>query len=142
SEIGHGGMGRVYLAARADGEYEQEVAIKLLRPGRDTPDTLRRFRVERQILATLNHPHIARLFDGGITDDGQPFIVMEHVEGKPIDAYCDEQHLDVRDRLLLFASVADAVQHAHRNLIVHRDLKPSNVVVTPEGEIKLLDFGI
>jgi serine/threonine-protein kinase len=141
-QIGRGGMSRVYLAARADGAFEQQVALKVLRPGLDAEIDRNRFRAERQILATLDHPHIARLLDGGITDDGAPYLVLEHVDGQPIDAYCNEQSLDVAARLRLFVDVADATQHAHRRLVVHRDLKPSNIFVTRDGAVKLLDFGL
>jgi eukaryotic-like serine/threonine-protein kinase len=141
-EIGRGGTGTVYLAKRDDGTFEQLVAVKLLRRGLDTDDVLARFRAERQILASLSHPSIARLQDGGAAADGRPYLVMELVEGKPITAYCDEEGLTVDERLALFERVAGAVQYAHRNLIVHRDLKPSNILVTADGLPKLLDFGI
>ena len=141
-EIGRGGMGRVYRASRVDGQFDQTVAIKLLKRGLDTDETVARFLRERQILARLEHPHIARLLDGGATDDGRPFLAMEHVEGLPITRWCEEHRASVAERLDLFALVAAAVQHAHRNLIVHRDLKPSNILVTAAGEPKLLDFGI
>ncbi len=141
-EIGHGGMSRVFLAARADGQFEQEAALKLLRPGLDSDVDRGRFRAERQILASLDHPNIARLLDGGVTDDGQPFLVLEFVAGKPIDQFCEEHALPIRERLRLCVTVCDAVQYAHRTLVVHRDLKPSNVLVTPHGVVKLLDFGL
>ena len=140
--IGAGGMGTVYLAERADGAFEQRVALKLIRSGLGHDDFLRRFLRERQILARLEHPHIARLVDGGADDRGQPFFAMEYVAGVPLSAYCDKQQLDVRARLALFAQVCEAVHYAHQNLVVHRDLKPSNVLVTQEGQVKLLDFGI
>ena len=140
--IGQGGMGIVYLAERADGQFEKEVALKVIKRGMDTDEIVRRFRHERQILARLEHPHIARLYDGGVTEDGRPFFVMEHVEGKPIDSYCRHHALDVTARLRLFQAVCEAVQYAHRNLVVHRDLKPSNILVTADGTPKLLDFGI
>lgn len=140
--VGRGGMGTVYLAERADGQFEQRVAVKLLRRGLDTDDLLQRFLAERQILASLNHPNIARLLDGGATEDGRPYLVMEYVEGRPIDVYCDESRLAVRERLEHFLTVAEALRHAHRNLVVHRDLKPSNILVSRAGEVKLLDFGI
>lgn len=140
--IGRGGMSTVYRAERADGQFEQVVAIKLLRSHLGTTDFVQRFRAERQILASLNHPNIARVFDGGTTDDGRPYLVMEHVEGVPITTHCDEQRLNLRERLALFGVVASAVQHAHKNLIVHRDLKPSNILVASDGTVKLLDFGI
>ena len=135
-------MGAVYLAARADDEYRKEVAIKLVRRGLDTEDILRRFRNERQILAQLDHPNIARLIDGGTTDDGLPYFVMEYVNGEPINAYCDANALLTTERLKLFRKVCAAVTYAHQNLVIHRDLKPSNILVTQEGEPKLLDFGI
>ncbi|MEP6569510.1 MAG: serine/threonine-protein kinase [Acidobacteriota bacterium] len=141
-EIGRGGMGTVYLAERADEQFEKLVAIKLLRRGMDTEDIVRRFRTERQILASLEHPHIARLIDGGMTADGLPYFVLEYIEGKPLDQYCDEHKLPTAERLRLFRQVCAAVQYAHQNLIVHRDLKPSNILVTATGEPKLLDFGI
>jgi len=141
-ELGYGGMGMVFLAERADGEFEQTVALKLLRNGITSEEQIRRFRFERQILATLNHENIARLYDGGITEDGQPYFAMEYVEGRPIDEYCDARNLSLKQRLNLFLEVCDAVQYAHRNLIVHRDLKPGNILVTDEGKVKLLDFGI
>src|SRR6056297_381956 len=128
-EIGRGGMSVVYLAER-EAPYRQRVAVKLLRPGLVTSDLVRRFLAERQILATLDHPNIARLLDGGVTDDGRPYFVMELVEGQPITDYCDGHRLSVDDRLVLFERVCEAVQYAHRNLVVHRDLKPSNVLVT------------
>jgi serine/threonine protein kinase len=135
-------MGAVYLAARADDQFKKRVAVKLLRRGLDSEDILRRFRHERQILASLDHPNIARLLDGGMTDDGLPYFVMEYIEGTPLDRYCDERRLSTTERLKLFRQVCAAVYHAHQNLIVHRDLKPSNILVTKDGEPKLLDFGI
>jgi len=141
-EIGRGGMGVVLLAVRDDDQFKKHVAIKLLRRGMDTEDILRRFRNERQILASLEHPHIARLIDGGMTEDGLPYFVLEYVEGEPLDKYCDEHRLTTPDRLQIFSKVCAAVQYAHQNLIVHRDLKPSNILVTSAGEPKLLDFGI
>jgi serine/threonine-protein kinase len=141
-EIGRGGLGAVYLAARADEEYRKEVAIKLIRRGLDTEDILRRFRNERQILAQLDHPNIARLIDGGTTEEGLPYFVMEYVAGEPINLYCDAVALSVAGRLELFRKVCAAVTYAHQNLVIHRDLKPSNILVTAEGEPKLLDFGI
>lgn len=141
-EIGRGGMGGVYLAARADDQYRKRVAIKLIRRGMDTEDILRRFRNERQILASLDHPNIARLLDGGTTADGLPYFVMEYIEGKSINDYCDTHKLSTIERLKLFRTVCAAVHYAHQNLVVHRDLKPSNIVVTTEGVTKLLDFGI
>src|SRR5690606_10203005 len=136
------GMGTVYQAERCDGQFEQTVAIKVVKRGMDTEEILRRFRAERQTLAALDHPHIARLLDGGVTPDGRPYLVMEYVGGKPIDVYCDEHRLKIRERLALFRAVCDGVHHAHQNLVIHRDLKPSNILVTPQGVPKLLDFGI
>jgi eukaryotic-like serine/threonine-protein kinase len=141
-EIGHGGMGTVFLASRADDQYRRAVAIKLIRRGMDTDSILSRFRHERQILASLDHPNIARLLEGGTTDDGLPYFVMEYIEGQTIDQYCDTRKLTTADRLKLFRTVCSAVQYAHQNLIVHRDIKPSNILVTSEGVPKLLDFGI
>ncbi len=141
-EIGHGGMGEVYRACRADGQYEKEVAIKLVRGGYDTASVLDRFRHERQILASLDHPNIARLLDGGTTEDGIPYLVMELIEGTPIDRYCDVNQLNVNQRLRLFVQVCGAVQYAHQRLVIHRDIKPGNILVTKEGVPKLLDFGI
>lgn len=140
-EIGRGGMGTVYLAARADDEYKTRVAIKLIKRGMDTDDILRLFRNERQILASLNHPNIARLFDGGTTEDGLPYFVMEYIEGLPLGRYCEEHQLAADERLQLFRTIC-SVSHAHQNLVVHRDLKPSNILITYEGEPKLLDFGV
>ncbi|MBM4186663.1 MAG: serine/threonine protein kinase [Gemmatimonadetes bacterium] len=140
--IGRGGMGEVYRARRADAQYEQQVAIKLIRPGRDTDDLMRRFRTERQILARLVHPNIATLLDGGVTDQGQPYLVMQYVDGQPLTTHANERGLDLEARLQLFLTVCEAVQFAHANLVVHRDLKPSNILVTTRGEVRLLDFGI
>jgi eukaryotic-like serine/threonine-protein kinase len=141
-EIGKGGMGSVYLAVRADQQFSQYVALKLVKRGMDTDEVLRRFRHERQILAGLSHPNIARLLDGGATPDGLPYFVMEFIEGKPLDEYCDNCRLSVSERIQLFRMVCSAVHYAHQHLIVHRDLKPSNILVTAEGVPKLLDFGI
>lgn len=141
-EVGRGGMGAVYLAERADASFEKKAAIKLLKRGMDTDELVRRFRSERRILARLDHPHIARLLDGGSTADGRPYLVMEYIEGRPIDAWCTEQALSVEDRLILFEKVCRAVHFAHRNLVVHRDLKPGNILVVADGEPRLLDFGI
>lgn len=141
-QIGRGGMSRVFLAERADGAFEQQVAIKLLGPGLDSDIDHDRFRAERQILATLNHPNISRLLDGGVTADGTSYLVLEYVDGEPIDAYCDARALGVRQRLELFASVAEATEAAHQSLVVHRDLKPSNIFITKDGVVKLLDFGL
>lgn len=141
-QIGRGGMGAVYLARRADDEYRKRVAVKVIKRGMDTDEIVSRFRRERQTLANLDHPNIARLLDGGTTDDGLPYFVMEYVEGRPLDAYCTAEGLSTRDRLRLFRTVCGAVQFAHRNLVVHRDLKPDNILVTADGTPKLLDFGI
>jgi eukaryotic-like serine/threonine-protein kinase len=141
-EIGVGGMGEVYRAVRADDQYKKEVAIKVVRRGFDTDSGLRRFKAERQILASLDHPNIARLLDSGSTEDGLPYVVMELVAGKPIDEYCDGHSLSTVERLHLFRMVCAAVHYAHQNLVVHRDLKPGNILVTEEGVPKLLDFGI
>jgi tetratricopeptide (TPR) repeat protein len=142
SEIGRGGMGAVYLARRADETFEKEVAIKLLKRGTDTDEVLRRFRAERQILARLEHPNIARLIDAGTTGADLPYFVMEYVQGAPITQFCGEHRLNTRQRIQLILQVCRAVQFAHQNLVVHRDLKPGNILVTPEGVPKLLDFGI
>ncbi len=141
SVAGRGGMGVVYLAER-DAPFQMRVALKVLPHGMDGRPAIRRFLDERQILAQLQHPGIARLLDGGMTDDGRPYFVMEFVDGLPLDRYCADHHLDVRARLALFCDVCEAVAYAHRNLVVHRDLKPANILVTPAGEVKLLDFGI
>jgi len=140
--IARGGMGAVYLAERADGQFEKQVAVKLLPLGMDSGEARRRFMAERQLLAGLEHPNISRLLDGGIAEDGTPYFVMEWVDGLPIDRHCEQENLGLRDRLVLFESVCRAVQYAHQNLVVHRDLKPSNVMVTPNGGVRLLDFGI
>lgn len=141
-QIGEGGMGEVYRAVRADGQYDKEVAIKLVRAGLDRASVLERFRHERQVLASLDHPNIARLFYGGTTEDGIPYLVMELIEGTPIDDYCDAHKLTVTERLRLFLQVCSAVQYAHQRLVIHRDIKPGNILVTREGVPKLLDFGI
>jgi len=140
--LGEGGMGQVWSAARADGLYQRRVALKLLRPGLADPNLRLRFTRERQILARLEHPHIARLLDAGISNDSQPYLALEYVEGEPITDYCRNRAVPLEARLALFHQVCDAVSHAHANLIVHRDLKPSNILVTPGGEVRLLDFGI
>jgi serine/threonine protein kinase len=140
--IGVGGMGAVYLAARADDTFNKRVAIKLVREGVDTEAVLRRFRQERQILAPLDHPNITKLLDGGTTEDELPYFVMDYVEGTRIDEYCDNHKLSIEERITLFREVCSAVQYIHQNLVVHRDLKPSNILVTAEGIPKLLDFGI
>jgi serine/threonine protein kinase/tetratricopeptide (TPR) repeat protein len=141
-EIGRGGMGTVYLGERDDEHFRKQVAIKVVKRGMDSAEVLARFRHERQILAGLEHPYIARLIDGGTTPDGRPFVVMEYVQGQPIDDYCREHKLDLRARLRLFLKVCEAVSYAHRALVVHRDLKPNNILVTEEGIPKLLDFGV
>jgi serine/threonine-protein kinase len=141
-KLGSGGMGTVYLAERADGEFEQRVALKLLRRGLESDRAAVRFRLERQVLARLQHPSIARLLDGGVSEDGRPYLAMEYVEGEPVAEYCNRRRLGVDERLRLCIAVGRAVAHAHRNLVVHRDLKPGNIMVTAEGEVKLLDFGI
>jgi serine/threonine protein kinase/tetratricopeptide (TPR) repeat protein len=141
-EIGRGGMGTVYLATRDDDQFDQQVAIKVVRRGMDTDLVLARFRNERQILAGFDHPNIARLFDGGSTETGLPYFIMEYVEGQAIDAYCDSHRLSTAARLELFRTVCSAVQYAHQNLVIHRDIKPSNILVTAAGVAKLLDFGI
>ncbi len=141
-EIGRGGMGSVYLAIRADDEFQKRVAIKLIKRGMDTDFIVKRFRNERQILASLDHPHIARLLDGGTTEDGLPYFVMEYVEGEPLYRYSDTRRLSIGQRLELFRKVCSAVHYAHLNLVIHRDLKPSNILVNADGTPKLLDFGI
>ncbi len=141
-ELDRGGMGSVWLAERADAEYVDHVAIKLIRPDAASPGLIRRFLSERQILANLKHPNIARLLDGGTTEDGRPYLVMEYIEGEPITAYADRQRLGVAGRIALVRQVCDALQFAHANLVVHRDIKPANILVTAEGVPKLLDFGI
>ena len=141
-KLGAGGMGDVYRAVRADDQFEKQVAIKLVRQGLDTESVEARFRRERQILAGFDHENIARLLDGGTTEEGHPYFVMELVEGKPIDAHCDENKLATAARIDLFRSVCSAVQYAHQRLVVHRDIKPSNILVTADGVPKLLDFGI
>jgi serine/threonine protein kinase len=140
--IGRGGMGSVWVATRVDHEYEKKVAVKLVRRGMDSNEILRRFRMERQVLAGLDHPNIARLMDGGSTPDGLPYLVMEFVEGTPIDQYCENRKSAITERLKLFRAVCAAVQYAHSNLVVHRDIKAGNILVTPDGVPKLLDFGI
>jgi len=140
--IGRGGMGAVYLGGRDDDQYRKQVAIKLLKRGMDTDFMLTRFHQERQILANLEHPFIARLIDGGATDDGLPYFVMEYVDGVPITTYCADRNLSIPERLRLFGMICEAVQHAHQNLVIHRDIKPGNILATKEGIPKLLDFGI
>ncbi len=141
-EVGRGGMGTVYEARRAEGDFQRRTAIKVVRPEIATPFFLRRFKTERRILAGLDHPNIARLFDAGATSDGRPYVVLEFVEGQPLLEYCAAGDVDIKDRLKLFLSICAAVDHAHRNLVVHRDLKPGNILVTTDGVPKLLDFGI
>jgi eukaryotic-like serine/threonine-protein kinase len=140
--IGRGGMAAVFLATRADGEFNQQVAIKVVLPGLNSDEVLKRFRNERQTLAGLDHPNIVKLLDGGSTPEGAPYLVMDYVEGSPIDEYCDSHKLSVQERLQLFGKVCQAVEYAHQKLVIHRDLKPSNIQVTAEGVPKLLDFGI
>ena len=140
--LGFGGMASVYLAVRADDQYRKRVAVKLVRPELDNQQVLRRFLNERQTLAALDHPNIVKLLDGGSTEDGTPYLVMDYVEGQPIDEYCDSQMLSVPERLQLFQTVCAAVQYAHSKLVIHRDLKPGNILVTADGVTKLLDFGI
>lgn len=141
-EIGRGGMGTVWLAERADGQFQQQVALKLIKRGMDSDEIVWRFRHELQILASLAHPNIARLLDGGTAEDGRPYFVMEYVEGVSLDRYCADNQLNLTARLRLFLTVCAAVQHAHQKLVVHRDLKPGNILVTAEGTVKLLDFGL
>ena len=141
-KIGEGGMSVVYLAVRADEQFRRRVAIKLLRQSRATEALLRRFASERQILAAMDHPNIAKLHDAGTTPEGLPYFVMDNIEGEPLDEYCDRHRLTIRERLQLFRQVCSAVHYAHQNLVVHRDLKPGNILVTEEGVPKLLDFGI
>jgi len=140
--LGRGGMGVVYLAERADEHFEKKVALKVMPRGLESPERERRFLTERQILARLEHENIARLLDGGVTDEGYPYLVMELVRGESIDRYCDLQSLAPRERLGLFLDVCSAVHYAHRNLVIHRDLKPGNILVTSDGTVKLLDFGV
>ena len=141
-EIATGGMGTVFLAERSDGYFEQKVALKIVKPGLSTIPIIRRFQQERQVLANLQHPNIARLLDGGVTKDKRPFFTMEYVDGIPIDKYCDANKLTIKERLELFVEVCGAVQYAHNNLVIHRDLKPNNILIKKDGTIKLLDFGI
>ncbi|HEX6106134.1 MAG TPA: serine/threonine-protein kinase [Gemmatimonadales bacterium] len=141
-QLGRGGMGVVWLAERDDGHFQQQAAIKFLNPGPTTAELVERFVAERQILAALDHPNVARLLDGGVTGEGWPYYVMEYVDGEPLDAFAARTGLGLEERLRLFCEIAHAVHYAHRNLVVHRDLKPSNILVTAEGQPKLLDFGI
>ena len=142
SEIGRGGMGRVYLGERSDGRVQQRVAIKIVRPGGIDDFTRDRFRLERELLAGFNHPNIARLFDAGESASGEPYFVMEYVQGETLTKYCDDRRLGLHARLNLFLSVCDAVRYAHSKLVLHRDLKPSNILVDEHGVPKLIDFGI
>ncbi|MEW6207241.1 MAG: protein kinase [Acidobacteriota bacterium] len=141
-QLGEGGMGAVYLAARDDAEYRKRVAIKVIRPEMNVQIVIRRFLSERQILASLDHPNIARLLDGGTTQDGLPYFVMDYIEGSPITSYCERNKLSIAERLKLFREVCSAVNYAHQNLVIHRDLKPGNILVTSDGAPRLLDFGI
>jgi serine/threonine protein kinase len=141
-EIGRGGMGAIYLAVRDDDAHRTEVAVKVIKRGMDTDAVVRRFRQERQILADLDHPNIAQLLDGGTTEGGVPFFVMEYIDGEPLDTYCTDHQLDVRQRLQLFRDVCEAVDYAQRRGVVHRDIKPSNILISRGGVPKLLDFGI
>jgi eukaryotic-like serine/threonine-protein kinase len=142
AEIGHGGMGTVYLAAKTDETFDKKVAIKLIKRGMDTSAVLKRFVMERKILAQLENPNIASLIDGGSTKDGLPYLVMEYIEGEPITKFCDSHQYSIEERLELFRKVCSAISYAHQNLVVHRDIKPSNILVTKDGTLKLLDFGI
>ena len=141
-QVGKGGMAQVYLAKRADNLFEQQVAIKLLPPHNLTENHIAYFNTERELLANLNHPNIGKIFDGGITSDGIPYIVMEYIDGIPIDQYCTSNHLTIDQKTTLIIKVLSALQHAHNRFILHRDLKPANILITPEGEPKLVDFGI
>jgi eukaryotic-like serine/threonine-protein kinase len=140
--LGHGGMGSVWLAERADGLFTRQVALKLIHPALKSRVMSERFAREREILASLNHPHIARLLDAGFAEDGQSYLALDYVAGTPLTTYCDERGLSIRQRLELFRQVLSAVQYAHAHLVIHRDLKPANILVTEEGQIQLLDFGI
>lgn len=142
AEIAIGGMGSVYRAVRADDQYKKQVAIKVIRGSIDPRLALSRFKAERQILADLDHPNIARLLEGGSTDDGKPYFVMEYIQGEPLDRYCDDHKLNITQRIELFRTVCSAVQYAHQKLVIHRDIKPGNILVTKDGIAKLLDFGI
>src|SRR5882724_2216466 len=142
ADIGEGGMSRVCLAERDDGQFQQRAAVKILKRGMDTDLILRHFQMERQILAGMRHPNVARLLDGGVTPGGRPYFVMEHIDGVPLDEYAEAKKLGTSERLRLFQQVCAAVHYAHQRLVVHRDIKPSNILVTPEGTAKLLDFGI
>jgi len=141
-ELGSGGMSEVFRAVRADDEYHKEVAVKILRPGHDSQFLLERFKSEKRLLASLDHPNIARILDGGSTDEGLPYLVMDFIKGQPIDQYCRERNLSTRQRLALFQALCSAVQHVHQHLMVHADLKCNNILVTDEGSVRLLDFGV
>ncbi len=141
-ELGRGGAGTVYLAERSDETFHRQAAIKLILPPTGSPEVIARFQQEREILASLDHPNIAKLLDAGVTKEGWPYFVMEFVEGRPINRWCDERRLNVSERVELFRGVINAVRYAHRHLVVHRDLKPGNIFVTGDGVVKLLDFGI
>ena len=141
-QLGAGGMGAVYLAVRADGAFRKTVALKIVHAGAASQEVLRRFQREREILASLDHPNIARIIDGGTSPEGLPYLVMDHVEGEPIDSYCDRHRVDLQARLKLFRDVCGAVHYAHEHHVVHRDLKPNNILVNGDGVVKLLDFGI
>ena len=141
-EIGSGGMGSVFLAERDDGEFSMQVALKIVRQSIADSEVISRFKQERQILASLHHPNIAVLHDGGLSDKGEPFLAMEYIEGQTLIDYCHDKALSINDRLFLFLKICSAVAYAHRNLVVHRDIKPTNILVTAEGEPKLLDFGL
>ena len=141
-ELGRGGMGVVHLAVRDDGAFRKNVAVKLLLRENVTPEFVVRFKQERQVLAALDHPNIARILDGGDAPDGMPYYVMEYVEGQPADQYCDTQRLSLTGRIKIFQQMCQAVQYLHQNSILHRDLKPANILVSTEGVVKLLDFGI
>jgi len=142
SMLGAGGMGEVYRAVRADGQYHKQVVIKMVRAGYESMLVVQRFKNERQILASLDHPNIARLLDGGATENGLPYFVMELIEGLPVDEYCNRHELAITEQLKLFCAICHAVDYAHQHTIIHRDIKPNNILVTSEGIPKLLDFGI
>lgn len=141
-KIGEGGMGMVYRAERSDGKFDHQVAIKIIRRGQATDENIRRFQREQHILAGFNHPNIARLFDGGTTDDGFPYIIMEYISGAPIDDYCKTNNCNIDEKVALFQQVLEAIRYAHENLVIHRDLKPGNILVDENGNVKVLDFGI
>ena len=141
-EIGRGGMGFVYLAQRADDQFRRQVALKIVNPALVDRHTMSRFENERQTLASLDHPNIIKLLDGGTTEDGMPWLVMDYMEGETIERYCETHRLGIPERLSLFRTVCGAVHYAHQNLVIHRDLKPGNILISPQGVPKLLDFGI